>query len=107
VQCQNERSQHKNRASAMKQLRAKLYEFELEKKQAETAAHVGEKSDIGWGHQIRSYVLQPHQLVKDLRTGVESRTPQDVLDGDLDPFMAAALAQAIGGKPREKIEDLA
>ena len=64
------------------------------------------RSDIGWGHQIRSYVLQPYQLVKDLRTGVESRTPQDVLDGDLDPFMAAALAQAIGGKPKEKIEDL-
>ena len=78
----------------------------LEKKAAETAAHVGEKSDIGWGHQIRSYVLQPYQLVKDLRTGVESRTPSDVLDGDLDPFMAAALAQAIGGKPRETIEDI-
>ena len=107
VACQTERSQHQNRAVCWDMLRSKLYEIELEKKQAETAAHVGEKSDIGWGHQIRSYVLQPHQLVKDLRTGVESRTPQDVLDGDLDPFMAAALAQAIGGKPREKIEDLA
>ena len=64
------------------------------------------RSDIGWGHQIRSYVLQPYQLVKDLRTGVESRTPQDVLDGDLDPFMAAALAQAIGGKKSDVIEDL-
>ncbi len=107
VACQTERSQHQNRAVCWDMLRSKLYEIELEKKQAETAAHVGEKSDIGWGHQIRSYVLQPYQLVKDLRTGIESRTPEDVLDGDLDPFMAAALAQAIGGKPREKIEDLA
>jgi peptide chain release factor 2 len=107
VACQTERSQHQNRAMCWDMLRSRLYEIELEKKQAETAAHIGEKTDIGWGHQIRSYVLQPYQLVKDLRTGVESRTPQDVLDGDLDPFMAAALAQAIGGKPKEKIEDLA
>ncbi len=107
VSCQTERSQHQNRAVCWDMLRSRLYEIELEKKQAETAAHIGEKSDIGWGHQIRSYVLQPYQLVKDLRTGVESRSPQDVLDGDLDAFMAAALAQAIGGKPREKIEDLA
>jgi peptide chain release factor 2 len=87
-------------------LRSRLYELELKKKQAETGAFVGEKSEIGWGHQIRSYVLQPYQLVKDLRTGVESRTPSDVLDGDLDPFMAAALAQAIGGKKPDKIEDI-
>ena len=107
VSCQTERSQHQNRAICWDMLRSRLYEIELEKKEAETAAHMGEKSDIGWGHQIRSYVLQPYQLVKDLRTGVESRTPQDVLDGDIDSFMAAALAQAIGGKPREKIEDLA
>lgn len=107
VSCQTERSQHQNRAVCWDMLRSRLYEIELEKKQAETAAHIGEKSDIGWGHQICSYVLQPYQLVKDLRTGVESRSPQDVLDGDLDAFMAAALAQAIGGKPREKIEDLA
>ena len=106
VQCQSERSQHQNREVCWNMLRAKLYEIELEKKQAETAAHIGTKTDIGWGHQIRSYVLQPYQLVKDLRTGVESRTPQDVLDGDLDPFMAAALAQAIGGKPKEEIKDL-
>ena len=106
VQCQSERSQHQNREVCWNMLRAKLYEIELEKKQAETAAHIGEKRDIGWGHQIRSYVLQPYQLVKDLRTGVESRVPQDVLDGDLDPFMAAALAQAIGGKPKEEIKDL-
>jgi peptide chain release factor 2 len=106
VSCQTERSQHQNRAMCWDMLRSRLYEIELEKKQAETGAFVGEKTDIGWGHQIRSYVLQPYQLVKDLRTGVESRTPQDVLDGDLDPFMAAALAQAIGGKKGETIEDI-
>jgi len=106
VSSQSERSQHQNRAICWDMLRSRLYEIELEKKQAETGAFVGEKSDIGWGHQIRSYVLQPYQLVKDLRTGVESRSPQDVLDGDLDPFMAAALAQAVGGKPKEKVEDL-
>jgi peptide chain release factor 2 len=106
VACQTERSQHQNRAMCWDMLRSRLYEIELEKKQAETAAHIGEKSEIGWGHQIRSYVLQPYQLVKDLRTGVESRSPQDVLDGDIDPFMAAALAQAIGGKPKQPIADL-
>jgi peptide chain release factor 2 len=106
VSSQSERSQHQNRAICWDMLRSKLYEIELEKKQAETGAFIGEKSDIGWGHQIRSYVLQPYQLVKDLRTGVESRSPDDVLDGALDPFMAAALAQAIGGKPKEKIADL-
>jgi peptide chain release factor 2 len=107
VASQSERSQHQNRAICWDMLRSRLYEIELEKKKAETGAFVGEKSEIGWGHQIRSYVLQPYQLVKDLRTGVESRAPQDVLDGDLDPFMAAALAQEVGGKPREKVEDLA
>jgi len=106
VASQSERSQHQNRAICWDMLKSRLYEIELEKKKAETGAFVGEKSDIGWGHQIRSYVLQPYQLVKDLRTGVESRVPQDVLDGDLDPFMAAALAQEVGGKPKEKIEDL-
>jgi len=106
VSCQTERSQHQNRAVCWDMLRSRLYEIELEKKQAETGAFIGEKTDIGWGHQMRSYVLQPYQLVKDLRTGVESRTPQDVLDGDLDPFMAAALAQAVGGKKTEAIEDL-
>ncbi len=106
VSSQTEKSQHQNRAICWDMLRSRLYEIELEKKKAETGAFIGEKTDIGWGHQIRSYVLQPYQLVKDLRTGVESRIPQDVLDGDLDPFMAAALAQAVGGKPREKIEDL-
>ena len=106
VASQSERSQHQNRAICWDMLRSRLYEIELEKKKAETGAFVGEKSDIGWGHQIRSYVLQPYQLVKDLRTGVESRSPQDVLDGDLDAFMAAALAQEVGGKPREKIDDI-
>jgi peptide chain release factor 2 len=106
VASQSERSQHQNRAICWDMLRSRLYELELEKKKAETGAFVGEKSEMGWGHQIRSYVLQPYQLVKDLRTGVESRLPHDVLDGDLDPFMAAALAQAIGGKPKEAIQDL-
>ncbi len=106
VACQTERSQHQNRANCWDMLRARLYEIELKKKQDETGAFIGEKAEIGWGHQIRSYVLQPYQLVKDLRTGVESRTPSDVLDGDIDPFMAAALAQAVGGKAKEKIEDL-
>jgi peptide chain release factor 2 len=106
VACQTERSQHQNKANCWDMLRSRLYEIELKKKQAETGAFVGEKSEIGWGHQIRSYVLQPYQLVKDLRTGVESRTPSDVLDGDLDGFMAAALAQAIGGKKPDKIEDI-
>jgi peptide chain release factor 2 len=107
VASQSERSQHQNRAICWDMLRSRLYEIELEKKRAETGAFIGEKTDIGWGHQIRSYVLQPYQLVKDLRTGIESRSPDDVLDGDLDPFMAAALAQAVGGKSKEKIEDLA
>ena len=106
VSCQTERSQHQNRAICWDMLRSRLYEIELKKKQAETGAFIGEKTDIGWGHQIRSYVLQPYQLVKDLRTGVESRSPGDVLDGDLDQFMSAALAQAVGGKPKETIEDL-
>ncbi len=106
VASQTERSQHQNRAICWEMLRSKLYELELEKKKAETDAHIGEKTDIGWGHQIRSYVLQPYQLVKDLRTGVESRAPDDVLAGDIDPFMAAALAQMIGGKPKPEIADL-
>jgi peptide chain release factor 2 len=101
VACQNERSQHKNRAQAMKQLKARLYEAELQKREAEASAANAAKTDIGWGHQIRSYVLQPYQLVKDLRTGVTSTSPSDVLDGDLDRFMAAALSQRVTG---EKIE---
>jgi len=92
VQCQSERSQHKNRATAWSMLRARLYEAELERREAEANASAASKTDIGWGHQIRSYVLQPYQLVKDLRTNVENTSPQNVLDGDLDGFMEAALA---------------
>lgn len=98
VACQSERSQHKNRATAWNMLRARLYEAELEKREAAAAAESASKTDIGWGHQIRSYVLQPYQLVKDLRTGVESTSPQDVLDGKLLPFMEASLAQRVGGE---------
>jgi peptide chain release factor 2 len=105
VACQNERSQHKNRASAMKQLKARLYEAELQKREAEASAVNAAKTDIGWGHQIRSYVLQPYQLVKDLRTGVTSTAPSDVLDGDLDRFMAAALSQRVTGETVE-VEDV-
>ena len=103
VQCQNDRSQHKNRAAAMKMLRARLYELELQKREAEAHAAREAKTDIGWGHQIRSYVLQPYQMVKDLRTGVETSNTQAVLDGDLDDFMAAALAARIkGGETRDQ-----
>jgi len=98
VACQNERSQHKNRATAWNMLRARLFERELQKREEAAAAIAASKSDIGWGHQIRSYVLQPYQMVKDLRTGVESPSPDDVLDGDLDEFMAAALAQRVIGE---------
>jgi peptide chain release factor 2 len=105
VACQNQRSQHKNRAEAMKQLKARLYEAELQKREAEASAVNATKTDIGWGHQIRSYVLQPYQLVKDLRTGVTSTAPGDVLDGDLDRFMAAALSQRVTGEKVE-VEDV-
>ncbi|MBV8972470.1 MAG: peptide chain release factor 2 [Sphingomonadaceae bacterium] len=98
VACQNERSQHKNRATAMKMLKARLYERELQRREAVAADVEAGKTDIGWGHQIRSYVLQPYQLVKDLRTGVTSTAPGDVLDGALDPFMAAALSQRVTGE---------
>jgi peptide chain release factor 2 len=106
VQCQNDRSQHKNRAEAWKMLRARLYELELEKREAAAMAEAAGKTAIGWGHQIRSYVLQPYQLVKDLRTGVESTSPQDVLNGEIDPFMEAALAQRVGGGAVREIADL-
>ncbi|RST31915.1 peptide chain release factor 2 [Sphingomonas ginkgonis] len=105
VACQNQRSQHKNRAEAMKQLKARLYEAELQKREAEANAQNAGKTDIGWGHQIRSYVLQPYQLVKDLRTGVTSTAPGDVLDGELDRFMAAALSQRVTGEKVE-VEDV-
>ena len=105
VQCQNQRSQHKNRAEAYNQLRARLYERELAEREAAANAQNATKTDIGWGHQIRSYVLQPYQLVKDLRTGVTSTSPSDVLDGDLDAFMAAALSQRVTGETVE-VEDV-
>jgi peptide chain release factor 2 len=105
VACQNERSQHKNRATAMKMLKARLYERELAIREAEAAKTEAGKTDIGWGHQIRSYVLQPYQLVKDLRTGVTSTSPDDVLDGDVDPFMAAALSQRVTGEAVD-VEDV-
>ena len=98
VACQNERSQHKNRATAWNMLKARLYEIELEKQEAKANADAASKTDVGWGHQIRSYVLQPYQLVKDLRTGMTSGTPDDVLDGALDPFMEASLAQRLSGR---------
>ncbi len=105
VQCQNQRSQHKNKAEAYNQLRARLYERELQEREAVANATNATKTDIGWGHQIRSYVLQPYQLVKDLRTGVTSTAPSDVLDGALDPFMAAALSQRVTGETVE-VEDV-
>jgi peptide chain release factor 2 len=97
VACQSERSQHQNRAHALAMLRARLYEQELQRREAHTAAMNAAKTDIGWGHQIRSYVLQPYQMVKDLRTGVETGNTGAVLDGDIDRFLAAALAQRIEG----------
>jgi peptide chain release factor 2 len=105
VACQNQRSQHKNRAEAMKMLKARLYEAELQRREVQASAEHAAKTDIGWGHQIRSYVLQPYQLVKDLRTGVTSTAPSDVLDGDLDRFMAAALSQRVTGEKVE-VEDV-
>jgi peptide chain release factor 2 len=106
VVAQGERSQHKNRATAWNMLRARLYERELKKREEQAAAEQAAKTDIGWGHQIRSYVLQPYQMVKDLRTGVSTSNTAAVLDGDLDRFMEAALAQkAFGGGP-EQVEDV-
>jgi peptide chain release factor 2 len=106
VYCQNDRSQHRNRAQAWQMLRARLYEMELKKREAEAAAEQANKTDIGWGHQIRSYVLQPYQMVKDLRTGISTSNTGAVLDGDLDRFMEATLAQrAFGGGPAQ-VEDV-
>ncbi len=103
VQCQSDRSQHKNKAEAMRMLKARLYQAELEKREAEKAAANAAKTDIGWGHQIRSYVLHPYQMVKDLRTGVEKGNAAGVLDGDLNDFMNASLAarfEAGGGQQK-------
>jgi peptide chain release factor 2 len=105
VACQQERSQHKNRATAWNMLRARLYELELKKREDKASAEAAAKTDIGWGHQIRSYVLQPYQLVKDLRTGTQSTSPSDVLDGEIDPFMETALAQRVYGG-NEAVEDI-
>jgi peptide chain release factor 2 len=106
VQCQNERSQHKNRATAWAMLKARLYELELKKREEAAQAQAASKTEIGWGHQIRSYVLQPYQLVKDLRTGVENTNPSAVLDGDIDGFIEAALAQRIHGGGGAAVADL-
>ena len=104
VASQNDRSKHKNKAPAMNMLKARLFEREMAEREAAASGEYQEKSDIGWGHQIRSYVLQPYQMVKDLRTGVTSPTPDDVLDGALDPFISAALAQRVTGETVE-VED--
>ncbi len=101
VACQTDRSQHRNRAMAMDMLKARLYEAELQRREAVSAAQEDAKTEIGWGHQIRNYVLAPYQLVKDLRTGVEKGNPAAVLDGDLDAFMAAALAARSGATRSE------
>ncbi len=98
VACQSERSQHKNRATAWNMLRARLYERELEAREEKANADAASKTDIGWGHRIRSYVLQPYQMVKDLRTGHVSGTPAEVLDGELNSFMEASLAQRLSGR---------
>ena len=101
VACQTDRSQHRNRATAMNMLKARLYEAELQKREAAAAITEAGKTDIGWGHQIRSYVLAPYQLVKDLRTGIEKGNPDAVLDGGLDEFMAASLASRVGATRSE------
>jgi peptide chain release factor 2 len=105
VQCQNDRSRHKNRATAMNMLKARLYEAELQRREEEANSEHASKTEIGWGHQIRSYVLQPYQMVKDLRTGVESGQPDKVLDGDLNAFLNAALAARVHGSSTE-LEDI-
>jgi len=106
VVCQNDRSQHRNRAQAWQMLRARLYERELKRREEKAAAEQAAKIDIGWGHQIRSYVLQPYQMVKDLRTGVQTSNTGAVLDGDLDQFMEAALAQKAFGTAPKEVEDV-
>jgi peptide chain release factor 2 len=105
VASQSDRSQHKNRATAMNMLKARIYEAELARREVTALGEYAAKTEIGWGHQIRSYVLQPYQLVKDLRTGVTSTAPDDVLDGDIDPFMAAALSQRVTGE-KVAVEDV-
>ena len=106
VVSQGDRSQHRNRATAWQMLRAKLYELELKKREEKAIADQAAKTDIGWGHQIRSYVLQPYQMVKDLRTGVSTSNTGGVLDGDIDQFVQAALAQKAFGTGPDKVEDV-
>jgi len=105
VASQNDRSQHKNRATAMNMLKARLFEREMAEREAAASGEYQEKSDIGWGHQIRSYVLQPYQMVKDLRTGETSSSPDKVLDGEIDDFISAALAQQVTGEAVD-VEDV-
>ncbi len=102
VACQNERSQHQNRAQAMAMLKARLYEAELQKREEAAAAAQSQKTEIGWGHQIRSYVLQPYQMIKDLRTGTENTNSQAVLDGDIDMFLETSLAHRLGVADKRK-----
>ena len=104
VACQAERSQGRNRELALQMLKAKLFQIEVDKKRAEVDRQYGEKGDVAWGNQIRSYVFQPYQMVKDLRTGVQTSDTQGVLDGDLDEFLAASLSQKLG--PETVVEDL-
>jgi peptide chain release factor 2 len=106
VKCQQDRSQHRNRAMAWDMLRAKLFEREIKKREAAAEAEQAAKTDIGWGHQIRSYVLQPYQMVKDLRTGISTSNTGAVLDGDLDEFMQATLAQKAFGTAPVQVEDV-
>ena len=106
VVCQSDRSQHRNRAQAWQMLRAKLYEAELKRREEKAIADQAAKTDIGWGHQIRSYVLQPYQMVKDLRTGVSTSDTGGVLNGAIDPFMEAALAQKAFGTAPGQVEDV-
>ena len=106
VASQQERSQIKNRAIAWAMLKSRLYELELKKREEKASAAAASKTEIGWGHQIRSYVLQPYQLVKDLRTGTQSTDPQSVLDGDIDAFIETALAQRMSGAGPAKVEDI-
>jgi peptide chain release factor 2 len=106
VYCQNDRSQHRNRAQAWQMLRARLYELELKRREEQAAVEQANKTDIGFGHQIRSYVLQPYQMVKDLRTGVQTSNTGGVLDGDLDQFMEATLAQRAFGTGPAEVEDV-
>ena len=106
VASQQERSQIKNRAIAWGMLKSRLYELELKKREEKASAEAASKKEIGWGHQIRSYVMQPYQMVKDLRTGTQSSDPQGVLDGDIDPFLEASLAQRMSGVEADKVEDI-